>query len=399
MSFRLSHIHDYNRFIAIDLGLYRTRVGIYDFAAWVLSCTGFSSVRQSRKNFLEWMVVDIWGIWDSVEQAMIQASENMEDIPDDIIMSFPSQSFISDLLTTQYSRDDQDSALTMQEIDTMIKRIEKSSYERARTKSRKKFGVISDDLKLISSTIISIQIDGKNVSSPIWFSGRSIRLTILNVFVPSGEFNIMRSVVSQLGKKIISLIPEPLILPKLIEETDAITQNTCIIDIGYTHTTVTVLQKNEVIWFETFAYWTAMLMECIALYNPQYSLLQIENLICNPNEFHSGDNQEYLHEFLEYIQDAIFGYFQAESIDLKFNFLFFHGSIFENKTILYEFGKLMENSFGYDIKKKCLYEALEPKIKYDQCVIHWLSLMAKELLLVKKDPLIRILRYVLYQYE
>lgn len=82
-------------------------------------------------------------------------------------MSFPSQVFISDLLTTQYSRDDQGSILTMSEIDKMIKRIENTSYERARIKSQKKFGIISDDLKLISSTIISIQIDGKNVSSPI----------------------------------------------------------------------------------------------------------------------------------------------------------------------------------------------------------------------------------------
>lgn len=57
----------------------------------------------------------------------------------------------------------------------------------------------------------------------------------------------MRSIVSRLGKKIISLIPEPLILPKLIEETDAIMQNSCLIDIGYGHTTVTVLQKNEII--------------------------------------------------------------------------------------------------------------------------------------------------------
>ncbi len=86
-------------------------------------------------------------------------------------MSFPSHAFISDLVTTQYSRDDQDAILTMQEIDKMIKRIEKTSYERARIKSQKQFGVMSDDLKLISSTIISIQIDGRNVSSPIGFSG------------------------------------------------------------------------------------------------------------------------------------------------------------------------------------------------------------------------------------
>ncbi len=59
MSFRLTHIHDYHRFIAVDLGLYRARVGIYNVSEGVLSCTGFSSVRQSRKNFSEGVVIDI----------------------------------------------------------------------------------------------------------------------------------------------------------------------------------------------------------------------------------------------------------------------------------------------------------------------------------------------------
>jgi hypothetical protein len=399
MSFRLSHIHDYNRFISIDLWLYRARAGIYDVTGWVFACTGFSSVRQSRKNFSDGAVLDIWGIWDSLEQAIMQAWEHIESIPDDVIMSFPSQAFISDLLTTQYSREDQYGVLTMQEIDTMIKRIEKTSYERARVKSQKKFWIISDDLKLISSTIVSIQIDGKSVSSPIWFTGSRVRLTVLNVFVPSWEFNVMRSIVSRLGKKIISLIPEPLILPKLIEETDAIMQNSCLIDIGYGHTTVTVLQKNEIIWFETFSYGTEMLMESISLLHPQFTLLQIENIICSPQEFQLPEHKECLEEFLEYIQDAILGYFQAEDIDLKFNFLFLHGNIFANKAIFQQFGNLIEDSLGYEIKKKQLHELVQPKIKHDQCIVHGLALMARELLLIKKDPLIRILRYVLYQYE
>lgn len=59
MSFRLSHIHDYHRFVAIDLGLYRVRAGIYDLSLGDLTCTGFSSVRQSRKNWIDGVVADI----------------------------------------------------------------------------------------------------------------------------------------------------------------------------------------------------------------------------------------------------------------------------------------------------------------------------------------------------
>ena len=399
MSFRLTHIHDYHRFIAVDLGLYRARVGIYNVSEGALSCTGFSSVRQSRKNFSEWVVIDIGGIAQIVEQGILQAWDLLDSIPEDVIMSFPSRSFISDLIVTQYSREDSTTVLTMQEVDKMIKRIEKTSHEQARAKSQKQFGIMSDDLKLISSTIVSIQIDGRNVSSPIGFSGGRVRLTVLNVFVPSGEFNIMRSIVSRLGKQIISLIPEPLILPKLIEETEVISDNTCLIDVWYGQTTVTILRKNEIIWFETFTYGTEILMELIEDFYPEYSLLQIENILCTPSEFQWWIYKECLDEFLEYIRDAIFGYLQSEDIDLKFQYLILHGNIFENSTIFHNFSQLIESTFWYEIKRKRLYELLNKEIRHNQCTVYGLSLMAKELLLVKKDPLVRILRYVLYQYE
>lgn len=171
MSFRLTHIRDYHRFIAIDLGLYRVRAGIYDISESALTCTGFSSVRQSRKNFYQGSIADISGVIQSIEQAVIQASQSLDSIPNDVIMSFPSQSFISDSITAQYIRADKDSLLTMQEIDGMIKRTESESFERARAKSRKQFGVLNDDLKLVSSTIIDITIDGRTITNPIGFSG------------------------------------------------------------------------------------------------------------------------------------------------------------------------------------------------------------------------------------
>lgn len=95
----------------------------------------------------------------------------------------------------------------------------------------------------------------------------------------------------------------------------------------------------------------------------------------------------------------ILGYLQTEHIDLKFQYIFLHGNLFENSTILREFDHLMRNTLGSQVQIKLLYEMLESKIAHDQCMTYGLSLMARELLLVKKDPLVRILRYVLYQYE
>ena len=162
----------------------------------------------------------------------------------------------------------------------------------------------------------------------------------------------MRSIVSRLGKKVISLIPQPLILPKLVEETEAIHVNSCLVDVWYGHTTVTIIANNEILWFETFPYGTEMLMEMIASYAPDLSLLQLENIICTHEELSNWKYRECLDDFLLYLQDAIFGYLQTEHIDMRFEYLFLHGNIFENSIVYTEFTKDIEVTFWYKIKKK-----------------------------------------------
>ena len=68
-------------------------------------------------------------------------------------------------------------------------------------RTRIRSGVFQDDLRLISSTITSVAIDGKKITNPVGFSGGKVMLTVLNVFAPASEFNIVRSIIASLGRK------------------------------------------------------------------------------------------------------------------------------------------------------------------------------------------------------
>ncbi len=199
-------------------------------------------------------MADIRGIATTVEQAVISASRDLGSIPDAVIMSFPSRGFVSDVITTQYVRADTTVPITMHEVDQMISRIEGESSTRARARSQRQFGVQSDDLRLISSTIVALAIDGRTVTSPIGFTGSRLRLTVLNVFAPSSEFNMIRSILSTLDKQAISIIPEPLILPKVIESLEVTEVTTAIVDVGQSHTTVTIVDHAQIVGFEIFPY-------------------------------------------------------------------------------------------------------------------------------------------------
>lgn len=137
MSFHLSHIHEYSRFLAIDIGTYRVRTGVYSTDNFELSELGYSSVRQNRKNFSFGLIANMRGVAETIEQSILQATQKLDVIPEDVVISFSSSDFFFDSVTTQYVRLDPTSTLTMQELDTMIKRIEANSYSRTKEKIKK----------------------------------------------------------------------------------------------------------------------------------------------------------------------------------------------------------------------------------------------------------------------
>jgi cell division ATPase FtsA len=104
MAFHLSHIHDYDRFLAVDIGSYRVRTGVYTIESLDPVLLGFSSIRQNRKNMMRGAIADMRGVSLSIERSMIQASQKVDIIPKDVILAFSSSQFISDQITTQYIR-------------------------------------------------------------------------------------------------------------------------------------------------------------------------------------------------------------------------------------------------------------------------------------------------------
>lgn len=397
MAFHLANIHDYNQFVAVDIWSHRVRTGIYGIDQWDIVFFSSSSIRQSRKNISWDSVMDMRWVTETIERSYIQAAQKYDNIPDDIILSFSSSGFIVDSVTVQYVRSKEDSVITMQEVDQMIKKIEAESFIRAREKCKQQFGIAHDDIRLVSSTVVNIIIDEKTVTNPIGFPGKNIRLSIVNIFAPASEFNIIRSIISSLGKQPISLIPTPLIFPKLIETSQYSEDSACILDIGHSHTTVLLTENNKIISFETFPIGTEMLVDLVTESHPDFSLIQIENLLCEGN--HDISIEKEVNQFLEYLLDVISWFLQTQKVKSRQKHIFCYGGFFENINFFHTFSGLFEEVYGKTIQKHRLIDVIEAPENNDRMLTYWLALIAQELLLVKKDPIVRILRYVLYNYE
>lgn len=409
MGFRLSTLQEYNRFIAIDIGSYKIRVLICEIKSGELTILGRASVRQARSYTIGWVITDMHGVAETIRRAIDIASKNIDEVPEDIIITLLSDALISDTVTTQYIRGDKDSTLTMEEIDAMIKKIESHSFDRARTKIRTQFGSSEMEIRLISSTLTSIYIDDKRIMNPIGFTGKNVRFTVLNVFAPTSDCNVLRSVISALDRKTISIIPPPLVLSKIIERTENILDTNTYLDIGYSHTTIVIEVRGEIVTFHTLPIGTSLLEQEIWkiwaekwFLNREHTLVDILAISREKLEQKKyAWYQSVIEAFFALITDSLLATIERNSDTMILKNLFLSGWIFLGKLPL----EMIRYHLSHTIHKDVVLETLVEKtdetlgITSEYITAYGLSLIAADLLLIKKDPLIRILRYVLYQYE
>jgi len=396
MAFHLAHIHDYQRFLAVDLGSHRVRASLYNIENGQLVLEGIGTTRQSRKDIRDWYIVDMRGVSLAIEKSILSAANKSESIPDDMILSFSSSEFIFDSVTTQYVRADKTSTITMEEIDTMIKKTESASFDRVKEKAKHHFSLYNDDIKLVSSTITAIEIDGKKITNPVWFPGGKVRLTVLNIFCPASEFNIIRSIVASIDKHTISLVPSPIVFPKILEHTEHVHETSVVIDLWYMHSTVMLVKDGQIEGFETFPIWVSMLIDILSQRHGNRSRISLENIICE-TEISPTDHAEFL-SFFHYFIDTVFSFLSSlQGKESNFSNLFLHWSIFENVSLFHLFGEVFDGTFWASVEKSTIASIIE--MDSDAVVPYGLALIASDLLVVKKDPLVRILRYVIYNYE
>jgi len=162
------------------------------------------------------------------------------------------------------------------------------------------------------------------------------------------------------------------------------------------HTTILLQSNNEILSFETFSIGTEELMKILLEKYENYSPIQIENMLYGE---YNPEIEWVLRGYLWYFVDILLGYISLNESNGDFRKVFCHGWIFQNPKIHQLFRTLINDQSGDSMQVHRIIDILPEWIPPEWAIVHGLSYMANELLHVKKDPLIRILRYVLYNYE
>lgn len=163
------------------------------------------------------------------------------------MLSISSSSLLYDSIGTNYVRNNADDPITMEEIDKMIASTEGKSLDRIRSKAEERFDLGPNELRLVTTSLTSIALDGKKVSNPFGFTAKNVKLTLVNFFVPQSTFQALSLIVRDLSMKLVSVVPVPVALPKLVDEKSEAFDANAFVDVGYSRVTVTLTDRGELL--------------------------------------------------------------------------------------------------------------------------------------------------------
>jgi cell division protein FtsA len=208
-------------------------------------------------------VSDLRSVSDAVAKTIYKATESLDHVPNDVIVGLNTSHFLYDTLSMNYVRQDPSRPIEMKEIDDIIAGTERKSLDRLRSKIDTRIGLIDSEMKPVTTSLTAIYLDGQKVSNPVGFTGKNIKLNILNVFAPVTKFNITRNLVSNLDKNIVSIVPLPVSLPKLLEHTSYFEDSNLFIDFGYGKTTVMVQNAGETLGMHVIPFGMSLLEDSL----------------------------------------------------------------------------------------------------------------------------------------
>lgn len=304
MGFKLQSLSDYDRFIAVDIGAYRIKALVCSIHGGALEILAKSSIRQPKRNMIGGEISDLSGLADTVRRAILKAAEGLDTLPEEVVLSVSSSGLLYDSIGTNYVRQNANDPISMEEVDRMIASSEGRSLERIKAQAEERLSLSESELRLVTTSLTSITLDGKKVSNPVGLTAKNVKFTLVNFFIPAATFQALSLVVRNLSMKLISIVPTVVALPKLLEESPDSFDSNAFIDLGYSKTSVVLIERSELLGAVTLDFGSSTLEALLRKDTRGLTGFEIEERLCNPEKYRSI-HAESFDAFYELICDAV----------------------------------------------------------------------------------------------
>lgn len=243
----------HNAAIALDIGTEFVKALIFTVEARTARVAGVGKVRQRLSDMQGGSVTDIHGVITNCEEALSQAAEQANILPEQVIMGIAGELVKGITTSVKIVRRNSEEKINLQELQEILEKVQVRAYKQAQEILAWETGNQEIDVRLISSAIVDVAIDGYKVTNPLGFQGKEIKIGIYSAFSPIVHLGALQTIAEELSLDLISVAAEPYAVARVLNVDEPTELSAIFIDIGGGTTDVAIVNNGGLLGTKTYA--------------------------------------------------------------------------------------------------------------------------------------------------
>lgn len=239
--------------ISLDIGTEFVKTLIFKVEGDKAKVIGVGKQRQRLADIQGGVVTDIYGVIRNCEAALEQAATQAKIMPEQVVIGIAGELVKGITMDVKYVREDQNAKITREELEKIVQKIQKETFEKARKILAFETGHKEINVKLVNAAIVDVKIDGYHVTNPLGFQGKEVQVSVFNAFAPNVHLGALQTIAESMDLDLLSIAAEPFAVARCMGSDQSSDFSAIFIDIGGGTTDIAVVNQGGLAGTKMFA--------------------------------------------------------------------------------------------------------------------------------------------------
>lgn len=233
--------------VGLDIGTENVKALIAEIKGDSLEIVGVGRAHQGLGDMQAGAISDIAGVVANCEKALAQAEQQANVSVRTAVIGIAGELVKGTTTTVRCTRKNPSKALDLPEIEKIIGLVQKRAETKAKQQLAYELGGKEIEIRLVNSALVSIEIDGYPVTSPVGFQGKEVLVQLYTAFAPMIHIGALERTAQELDLDLLAVAAEPFAVARsVIGNEENTTMSAILMDVGGGTTDIAVLNEGGV---------------------------------------------------------------------------------------------------------------------------------------------------------
>lgn len=233
--------------VGLDIGTEYVKALIARVTKDGIEIVGAGRAHQGLSDMQAGAISDIAAVVSNCDQALSQAESQAGLSARAAIIGIAGELVKGTTTTVKVKRANSDKELTFEEVERIIKLVQKRALGRAKEQLAWELGGKDVEVRLVNSALVRIEIDGYPVTNPVGFKGRDVVVQLYTAFAPMIHIGALERTAHELDLDLLAVAAEPFAVARSVVGDDATGNMSAILmDVGGGTTDIAVINEGGV---------------------------------------------------------------------------------------------------------------------------------------------------------